>query len=432
MTHDPVTPWELANALRGLGVEPGDGPPPGPRPVEPPEVVWSSEERSYGWQVATHARAYLERKADQLELRADQLRGEVAAAKVRCELAGLPWNPELERRAGAWHEARARGARERPERVDKCGKDRVFEVSCSACGCQHERPARCDCGLLCAGCRGHRKVDLQAHFMRSRAEVMARALRAGVLRRSLPGGRYTEKFLTLTVPHGGLDLGERIETAFDAWRRFVPKLRRYMREHEQQFLRREPGEDGARSWWYFRRFEWTPGTDGQGHPHFHLWLLCPYLPRDTVRQWWVDALRAAKKADGSRAYAPGELDTVLTPDVRECHGDVSRELIKYITKDWHEGKRLAPHVYARVFEALDGRRLTQASRGFMALGEQIRWCSDCKDFAPGWVELRAARPGELDEIRARRRARGPPARAPVEGGEVPIGGAVAGWARVRA
>jgi hypothetical protein len=419
MTQGHDLSWEERTALRGLGLAPGEGPPPGPRPVEPPELVWSTEERTYGWHVATHARPYLDAKAAQLDARAEQLRGEVAAAKIRAELRGEPWNPEAERRAGAWHEARARGARERPDRVDKCGRDGVFEVTCFACEKMHARPARCDCGLLCTTCRGHRKVDLQQHFMRSRAEVMARALRAGVLRKSLPGGRYTEKFLTLTVPHEGLDLGERIDVAFDAWRRFAPKLRRFMREHEERHLRREPGEDGARSWWYFRRFEWTPGTDGQGHPHFHLWLLCPYLPHDTVRSWWQQALSQAKKADGTRAYARGSVDTVIV-DVRQCHGDVSKELIKYITKDWHEGSRLAPHVYARVFEALDGRRLTQASRGFMGLGERIRQCPDCHELAPAWVELRPARPGELAELRARRRARGPPRTADTEARETVV------------
>lgn len=381
----------------------------------PNVVVWSTEDRSYGWHVALAARDHLEAKAARLEVRAGELRALAVSEAIRVELAtGIAPGPELVERAGLWHEQRATGARERAERVDQCQKSKIFTVSCTGCGSVHERPARCDCGLLCASCRGSRKQELQKEFTRARAIVMGRALSLGLLRRSLPGGAYGEKFLTLTVPHSAdHDVGERIRIAFEAWRRFAPMLSAFMREHERQHFHGEP----IRRWWHFRRFEWTPGADGLGHPHFHLWLLAPYLPQQRFREMWRTALARVKGPDGTgRAFEPGELDEILLPDVRQVVGDVSRELIKYITKDWHEGKRLAPHVYAEVFKELDGKRLTQASRGFMGLAEQIRRCPDCHEHHPAMVELRHAKPGELDQMRVERRAaRGPPPPAGVPG-----------------
>ena len=377
----------------------------------PGEVIWDSRDRAYGWHVALAARDHLTAKAERLEARA-----------IRIELdTGIPPGPELVGRAGVWHDQRAQGARERAERVDRCQQREVMRVSCTGCGTYHDRPVRCDCGLLCVSCRGHRKTELQRDFLRARAEVIARSLAGGLLRGSLPGGRYSEKFLTLTLPHVDRhDVGERIRVAFEAWRRFGPMLSGLMRGHESTYFPEEPSvaKGGLRRWWHFRRFEWTPGGDAGGNPHFHVWLMCPFLDQDLLRDLWRTALSRVRTVDGqARAFTPAELAGVLLPHIEEVRRDISKELIKYITKDWAEdGKRLAPHVYAEVFKALDGRRLTQASSGFMALAEVARQCPDCKEYHPATVDIRRAAPGELEELRAeRRRARAPPVAAGAPG-----------------
>jgi hypothetical protein len=378
-------------------------------------VIWSSADRAYGWHVAQASRGYLEAKADRLEARAAELRDAARAEAVRIELAtGQPPGPEFFARVGVWHEQRALGARERGERVDRCAADQVMKVTCHGCGCIHERPARCSCALLCSTCRGHRKVELQGDFLRSRAVVMQIALAAGLLRKRLPGGAYGEKFLTLTLPHVERHgVSERIQAAFDAWPRFLKALSRFMRRHEAQHFR---GEPPFRRWWVYRRFEWTPGSDGRGHPHFHCWLLAPYLPAETLARFWRSALTRAELADGSRAFDAAELAELLTPDIRQVRGgSVHRELIKYITKDWHDGARLPAHVYAEVFTTLDGRRMTQASRGFVGLGVRLRVCPDCSQQVSASVCFQRVTPETMAELKAKRKARGPP-------GGVPCGG----------
>lgn len=371
-------------------------------------VIWSSDDRCYGWHVAQAARDHLEAKATRLEARAGELRAAADAEAIRVELAtGCPPGPAFFARVGLWHEQRALGARERGERVDRCATEQLLHVSCNGCGCIHERPARCSCALLCTVCRGHRKVELQGDFLRSRAVVMQLAMAGGLLRKRLPGGAYGEKFLTLTLPHVDRHgVAERIQAAFDAWPRFLKSISRFMKAHEKMHFRGET----ARRWWLYRRFEWTPGGDGQGHPHFHCWLLSPYLPGARLLRYWRAALSRAELADGSRAFTSAELADLLTPDIRQVDGgSVHKELVKYITKDWHEGKKLPPAVFAEVYKTLDGRRMTQASRGFIRLGERHRVCPDCKLQVGATVRFQRVTPERMAEVKAERRAaRAPP------------------------
>ncbi len=111
---------------------------------------------------------------------------------------------------------------------------------------------------------------------------------------------------------------------------------------------------------WFRVFEWTPGTDGKGNPHVHIWVFCPFLNIPELRRCWRDALAAAG--------FPLIEDEQLIIDVRHAHGkSVAEELIKYLTKDiLPDGSQVDPATYARVYEAFDGKRVTQASRGFLA------------------------------------------------------------------
>jgi hypothetical protein len=163
------------------------------------------------------------------------------------------------------------------------------------------------------------------------------------------GGRWTEKLLTLTLPHLPEHAArQRIDAAFRALFLFLKALKKWLRALPEFRLV---------AW--FRTFEWTPGSDGQGHPHFHFWILCPYLDAEFLRHAWAQALRTA-------GFPRESVEHVIL-DLRQVHdgNGAANEVIKYLTKDiLPDRKFVDADVFAVVYEALDTRRSTQASSGF--------------------------------------------------------------------
>lgn len=155
--------------------------------------------------------------------------------------------------------------------------------------------------------------------------------------------------MTLTLPHlAEHTVRQRIEYAFRALLLFRKALKKWLQSFQFSELV---------AW--FRTFEWTPGIDGHGHPHFHFWLLCPYLDRVFVQQAWAQALCTA-------GFPRQAVENVIL-DLREAHDGIgiANEVIKYLTKDILPDRQLVdPVVFGIVYEALDGRRTTQASSGF--------------------------------------------------------------------
>jgi hypothetical protein len=178
-----------------------------------------------------------------------------------------------------------------------------------------------------------------------------------------------------------------------AWRRFSLRLREWTREVTKR--------DGRKVHFY-RAFEWTPGGDGYGHPHFHVWIYCPMLWEADVARWWAEALTAA-----GRPIGPGE----VIVSVRGCESTraIARELTKgtltgldasrlralgvdpravesgrhvlgYI-EGWSlvdqdaDGNPIDPAVAAALYAALEGARLVQSSKGFLA--PRARGCAHC-------------------------------------------------------
>jgi hypothetical protein len=95
-------------------------------------------------------------------------------------------------------------------------------------------------------------------------------------------------------------------------------------------------------------------------------------------------------------------ESVPSVDVREVRdGEGSaREVIKYLTKDIDsDGRKIAPELYAPVYEALDGSRVTQATTGFMALAVDEREAFICPHCGTvdAHVNARRKRPGEAKE-----------------------------------
>lgn len=268
---------------------------------------------------------------------------------------------------GQWHRARARGQRERINRVEACGA-KVIQVSCVGCKKKRELRLGCRIPLLCVPCRKVIAAEKRAKFHRARNAAVADASRRGLLIAS-NYRRWSEKFLTLTAPHfRHQSVAERIRVVLDAWGLFLRKLNDYFAERDASFAE------------FFRVFEWEPGDDGRGHPHLHIWLLSPYLPRDELQRWWGEAL-----ADVTGDAA--SLRAVI--DIREVSGrDVEQELIKYLTKDiTSDGAKLAPKLYAEVYKALDDRRSTQASRGFMARANALKNVCECGCALPKQVRV---------------------------------------------
>ncbi len=215
-----------------------------------------------------------------------------------------------------WHRQRSMGQLRRFETIGHCGEGAVG-VTCRSCGWEGPRLIGCDARRLCVSCRERKATPMRDAFMRSRASVLREATQRGYFRRARAGGRYTEKHVTFTLPDSAIPAGPgavraRIAALFAAWRSFSKelaalwKIRRRCRhcgaasgrpcrdlELPGAPRRRQPHAGRHERAWWWRGFEWTPGDDGHGHPHFHVWYLCAFLPVPVLRWLWARALHRA-------------------------------------------------------------------------------------------------------------------------------------------
>jgi hypothetical protein len=297
--------------------------------------------------VGEHTKAYRRERARKLI----QRRVEVSIALRR---AGASEGAILAK--SKWYNERARGHRERIERVEACCTE-IIAVSCQACGVCREMAAGCRAWMLCIRCRGATAAKLRGCFLFAREAVVALARARGLFRPNLRGGPWGERFITLTVPHRASTVAGRIELAFAAWPIFLKLLNRHFREI------------GVKSVEWLRVFEWTPGADGLGHPHFHLWMFSQYLAQPLLCDLWRRALARV----GCEVASPIVHVEAVTDGER-----AARELIKYMLKDINaQGDKISPKVFALVFEALAQRRMRQASTGFMGIAKYARARCEC-------------------------------------------------------
>ena len=286
------------------------------------------------------------------------------ACEVERDARALGLSAEQVRARGKWYRSRSKGQRWRIQNAQECQRVDVVVVTCGECHSTVEKPRGCDVALACAWCRGKLANAKRSRFGRARHALLQLAQCAGLLRRHRPGGRWSEKLVTLTLPHlATMGVRARIVWLLDAWRHFARRLNGLARR-----FRCAAGPH------WFRAYEWTEGDDGAGHPHVHIWYFGPFLPQKEVADWWAAALRAA-----SPGWQRGEH---LVVDVRRVD-DGERgalEVIKYLTKDIVAGGGKVPAAtYAEVYCAFDGARLTQASRRFMALaGRRACRCKSCQ------------------------------------------------------
>jgi len=169
---------------------------------------------------------------------------------------------------GRWHYARAKGQRERFERMRKCQTTQEVEVRCVCCERSAVRLSRCRAALVCVSCRGRVAWEKIQKLEKARKAALTVCRRLGLLNPHRKGGRWTEKLCTLTIPHlPELAVRARIDFARAGWRIFSKAWGRWMKKHER---------GGVMRW--ARNAEWEPGDDDLGHPHFHFWFLGTFIP----------------------------------------------------------------------------------------------------------------------------------------------------------
>ncbi len=323
-----------------------------------------------------------------------------------------------------WYGARSTGQIERFQRKEACG-EREGACTCHHCGKVQDLRIECGVWRICMHCRGAQAMRRRARFALARAALLLQAQKAQLLRPGRHGGAWTEKLLTLTVPHflakRGDSVTARIDAAFEAWRLFSLQLQKQWRKTRKQC---PPGIRRI----YYRAFEWTPGSDRQGHPHFHVYLFCDFLLHKRVREWWMAALKKV-------ARGPIDAEQVIT-DIRKIHvrpNEISRELLKsgdkaiklaqlrveatgggndvlkyadgWTLAEYDDGtQRIPSDTGARLYEALEARRSAQASRGFLE-PKIVGRCWDCGE--TGYLVIQLA-PEGARAARVDTRAQGPP------------------------
>lgn len=359
-----------------------------------------------------------------------------------------------------WHESRATGIEKVFRRVEDCGEQFSAVARCTSRACRAARsthnpdagvlrvPLGCSSRFFCDVCKTRIAVRFRRDFQAARLGVIWAATLQGRLSRWRPRfgpeARLGERLLTLTAPHVGTAV-ERVMWMFKAWPLFLKRWNAYIRaqlgatectsgtKRGDGFLTSIPVDrDGCpielvRSLAQEARFfEWTAGSDGQGHPHFHVWAFGPFMPIELVREWWRDAWECAsgeaapaimvdvRKVIGDTVEerdADGK--TVLDDDGEPKRANIANELIKYLTKDWGAEAEVFAEIYAALFE----RRARQTSRGFASFSvAEIRICEDCgclHESEHGYRWTIEGVPGSLFE------SWGPPVRGPPDWPELP-------------
>jgi hypothetical protein len=347
----------------------------------------------------------------------------------------------------AWHDARAVGQLVRFERVSACGTEYVLSSTCDGCGEVTEKPVLCGHHRLCIGCRGRRARRYRARIARG-IDANTRALQRTTA--SYGAHRYAPKFLTLTVPHSG-DVRRDTRMIVKAWQRFWRRVEEYLRLDRN--LR-------ARIRW-LRVLEFTPGRDLLGHVHVHAVIIAPYISQpiwawlrakalppadrrelpdvkvDELARYWSARTSSAvrfsqresrhfqdvfrtRRGNKGRALATVPQGIVHIRAIRGGARGAAAEVAKYLTKDAErdpktgELRYVNPLIYARIYEAAEGRRTMQASRKWWdhEKATPYAWACDCGSSARQiCVEHTRAntppseRPGSRDGPRARA---GPP------------------------
>lgn len=194
-------------------------------------------------------------------------------------------------RAGShWHRVREKGQGERFDRVRRCGRaERMLVGVHKLTGAETQRrPFRelCGCWRACESCLRRRKTRLAVDVDKTRTQALkARARRFAPTYRGAEG-RWMERLITLTVPHGE-GPGPDARVLVKAWREFSRRLMAHLRIDRGCDLTPDARPDGKKrsALVSVRALEIAPGATG-GHAHMHVWWVGPYVDNVWARVTW--------------------------------------------------------------------------------------------------------------------------------------------------
>ncbi len=189
------------------------------------------------------------------------------------------------------YERKARGQHERIKKVLAC-KTEAYELvgnpMCPACAeeVKNQMLTRCEGWRYCMPCRSERCREYRARL--NEAIEQARIKHE----RKLSGWRrWSEKMLTITIPHSG-------SSAYDlaklqkSWAKgkFLSRLKNWFTPHSCKRCRsstkhawmRPSSDVRIKDGLPFARVLELTGSDG-GHAHAHVWMMTPYLPHWVLR-----------------------------------------------------------------------------------------------------------------------------------------------------
>jgi len=352
-----------------------------------------------------------------------------------------------------WHTARARGKRDLFQRVAGCADEtRALRLTCRGCSEAQSIPIGCDVPMFCNACRQRAADKFRVDFQRKREGLTSAATRAGLtarFRRRALGGRFGERLCTLTVPHEG-GVVDRLRLLSRAWGRFwrllsdefrptlaampsgvfshdpetgeaeARKVKRNVKTGQRPPQSQALSDDELSLWDLVSHLwvrEWTPGSDGLGHPHLHVWIFSPYIDHELVKGLWAQAL--------GDVLERSELGFDPIVDVRAVRDGVEYELVKYLTKEWEIDeagvRRARPEVFAQVYAETDGQRQRQSSAGLASWAvKKISICPCCGHeaaYGAHWarVEFEFFGKTESEQLAQKREATGPPVVVPGPG-----------------
>lgn len=279
-----------------------------------------------------------------------------------------------------WHADREKGQAERAERIRACGRVEFEAVADD--GTRVPIESRCGCWRLCQRCAEHRRYRLRSGIAQQRERALAVTERTRRKFYAGPEGRWAEKLLTFTVPHGESPAHD-VDTLRAAW----PMLWRKVLKH----LRNRCVKKKVSVPW-MRAMEVAPGETG-GHAHLHVWLVAPYLEVVVLRAWWGEILETlgrkvprrpkaealSQARDARTAEWLGEGETVAWPVVDLRRGD-HEATGKYVTKvgvamyvtKGLTVQRVTPVHMAAIYESLEGARVVVWAKGWAPKKEPSR------------------------------------------------------------
>lgn len=300
-----------------------------------------------------------------------------------------------------WHWERLQGQAERFDRVRACGECRRmlegYDPTTGELMTSQPFETRCGNWRVCPRCLKARQVRLSRGVLEARERALRlRRVECSPRYRGREG-RWSERLLTLTVPHSG-DAGEDAAQLARAW----GELQRRLLTH----LRVDRGAHEKPVW--VRALEVAPSEDG-GHAHLHVWWVGPFVDHVWLRvAWgrvlegqgivcpqraWNEVMHGAPSSDWRSDYGRSRLrDQRAKRWCRTRRGAHGRQVEKlpwphvyvnrakegtegaaeyatkvgvayYVTKG-SDVKRMHPLHAASVYQAFEGRRAIQWARGW--------------------------------------------------------------------